>query len=391
MNHCSIAYTFYPDDFRVRRYSEAVAGKGNRVDVIALRAEGEKRHGRFNGVSIDRVQKRDLNEKGLHSFIIRNILFFVKASVVLIVKHIRHRYNIIHVHNPPDLLVFAVLIPKLFGAKIIFDMHENLPELYCTKFGKTPDSRLTKLLLFFEKISTNFADKIIVVHDLLRNRIISRDKIASENCTALLNYPKMAFFQKSPPNRNKEELRIIYPGTISHLHGLDIAVRALAIVKEQLPTVRLDIYGRPRDLKYYKSLRSLVAELDLDENVRIFDMVPYEDVGELISKASIGVAPKRAGIFASEALSTKILDFMAAGIPVIASRTRIDEHYFDDSMMMFFEPENHKDLAGCILDLYKNPEKGKALATNAKRFIAENNWERKKKVYHRIIEELSTN
>ena len=70
MNYCAIAYTFYENDYRVRRYAEALTGLADRIDVIALRAKGQKRHGLLNGVNITRLQRRRFDETGLSDFIV---------------------------------------------------------------------------------------------------------------------------------------------------------------------------------------------------------------------------------------------------------------------------------------------------------------------------------
>ena len=116
--------------------------------------------------------------------------------------------------------------------------------------------------------------------------------------------------------------------------------------------------------------------------------VRIEELAKIYESVNIGIVTKRGGLFASEAFSTKIFDFMAAGIPIVASRTKIDEYYFDDSMIMFFAPENPEDLAKCIIELYKNPEKGRSLAANAKQFVAKNNWEAKEKSYLDLVDSL---
>lgn len=384
-----IAYTIYEIDYRVRRYAEALVEWGHRVDVIALRRKGEKRHGLLKEVKIDRIQEREFNEKGLHSYIFRNLLFFIKASLTVLIKHLKYRYKIIHIHNAPDFLVFTGFIPKLLGAKIILDMHENMPELYAAKFNKGLNTQLVKILLFIEKISTRLADHVIAAHDLLRERIIARDGIPLESCTALLNYPSLRFFQASSSKQKKDRFKIIYPGTISYHHGLDIAIKALAIVKKEIPAVKLDIYTRSSNAKYYTSLISLIVDLDLRDNVEIFEPVMSEELGKILTTASLGIVPKRAGLFASEAFSSKILDYMVAGVPIVASRTKIDEYYFDGSMIMFFEPEDHHDLARCILELYRNPAKRESLVHSAKQLIAVNNWEVKKEIYYRIVEQLA--
>jgi glycosyltransferase involved in cell wall biosynthesis len=388
MKVCVVSYSFYELDYRVRRYAEALVSIGHRVDAVALRSKGEKELGVLNGVKIYRIQKRKLNEKGPWSYLLERMLFFTKAGAILLFGHLKFRYKVIHINNPPDFLVFVALIPKLLGARIILDMHENLPEFYGTKFNKGSDALAVRVLLFLEKISTNFADRVIAAHNLLRERIIKRDGILPENCTALLNYPNLRFFGSPSPRLNGNHFRIVYPGTVSHRHGLDIAIKALAIVKKELPGVRFDIYTKPRNDEYYKFLIRLVDDLNLGDNVKIRQPVMPEELGKMLPNASLGIVPKRGDAFGSEAFSTKILDFMAAGVPVISSRTRIEEYYFNDSMIMFFEPENHHDLARCILELYNNPGERQSLVDNAKRFIAKNNWEVKKEIYYRIINQL---
>lgn len=361
---------------------------GYRVDVFALRKKGQSRRETLNGVDIYHLQEREYNEKGLRSYLVRMVLFFVKVFFTIAAKQVRYRYNIVHFHNPPDFLVFSALIPKIMGARVIFDMHENLPEFYCAKFNKESSTLLVRIMLFFEKVATRFADFTITAHDLLRERVIKRDGISEENCVALLNYPSRAFFSSSVQKNNDKEFTLIYPGTISYQNGIDIAIRAMAIVKEECKLAKLEIYGAPRSQIYYQELTNLIGDLSLNGSVTFRGVVPFEEIGNVLRMANMGVVPKRGGIFGSEAFSTKILEFMAAGLPVIVSRTKIDEYYFNDSMVMFFEPDNHTDLARCIVELWRNPEKRESLIRKGKEFVAVNNWECKSNTYLSIVDTL---
>ena len=388
MNFCSVAYTIYEFDYRVRRYGEALLGRGGRVDAIALRRDGQERTRILNGVKIFQIQTRKYDERGLLDYIFRIALFFVKGSLILFFKHLRYRYRVIHIHNVPDFLVFMAFIPKLLGAKIILDIHDILPEFYCQKFNRSMDTCFANLLRLIEKVSIHFADHVIVGNDLWRGKIISRDNIEPRRITTSLNYPNINFFRKSPNMSKNASCTILYPGTISHHHGIDIAIRALSIAKKEIPTLRFLISKVPKSLTYYNSLKVLIRSLHLEQNVEFFQPVPPEELWKIYAKTLIGVVPKRKGIFSSEAFSTKILDFMAAGIPVIASRTKIDEYYFDDSMIMFFESESPEALARCIIELYQNPEKAGFLAANAKQFVAQNNWDVKKQKYIDLVNSL---
>jgi glycosyltransferase involved in cell wall biosynthesis len=387
MRVCIIAYTFYEIDHRVRRYAEALVERGDTVDAIVLRREGQRSREVFNGVNVSRIQQRSYNERKLLDYVVRIGTFFLKGILILLGRQFKKRYDVIHIHNVPEFLIFMGAVPKFFGTRLILDIHDILPEFYAQKFKSGMNSILVRILLYLEKVSVRFADYVIVANDLWRDKIIARDGIAPNTCMTMLNYPDLGFFQKVL-RKEGGPLSLIYPGTISHHHGLDIAIKALAIVKKDIPDIQLSIYTRSNNFGYFVEIQKLIGELQLGENVRILDPVPTERLWEIYSKADIGIVPKRGGIFADEAFSTKIFDFFAAGLPVIASKTRIDQYYFDDSMIKYFKPENYEEMACCIKELAMDSAQMKSLVEEGRKFIVENNWETKKCAYLQIIDRL---
>jgi glycosyltransferase involved in cell wall biosynthesis len=96
---------------------------------------------------------------------------------------------------------------------------------------------------------------------------------------------------------------------------------------------------------------------------------------EFIDEADVGlVANKRDG-FAELILPTKLLELVWMGKPVIAARTPTISHYFDASMLAFFEPGDERDLAARILELYHDPARRLDLAQNAIRFFDSRDWQ----------------
>ena len=87
------------------------------------------------------------------------------------------------------------------------------------------------------------------------------------------------------------------------------------------------------------ALINLASELGLNGNVRFFPPVRVTEIAKIMANADLGVVPKRADSFGNEAYSTKIMEFMAVGVPVVVSSTKIDRYYFDDSMVRFSSPE----------------------------------------------------
>jgi glycosyltransferase involved in cell wall biosynthesis len=390
MNICSIAYSFYEVDLRVRRYAELLVNDTNRVDAIMLKRHDQPYKGIVNGVNVYRIQKRAFDEKFIFNYVFKILSFFIKGSIILLFKHIRYRYKVIHIHNVPDFLVFMAIIPKLMGAKIILDIHDIMPEFFCQKFNKSVNTLSVKFLLFVERMSVSFADHIVVSNDIWRNKIIDRDKVLPEKCTTILNYADLSFFDKelTVVSKDKDRFNIIYPGTISHLHGLDILIKAMSIVHQKLPHIKVDVYAATTNRYFTEEINKLISSLNLDQIFKFHDPVTIEELAKVYKDFDLGVIPKRGGIFAEEAFSTKTFDYMAAGLPIVASKTKIDQYYFDDSIIMFFEPENYEELAKCIIALYHDPEKRQDLMACGKKFVETNNWECKKCIYLKIIDNL---
>src|SRR6201997_5375461 len=98
MKACMLAYTFYDADNRVRRYAEALARRGDRVDAIALAREGQPAFEIIQGVRVFRIQKRKIDERGPFSYLFKLLLFFVRSAWFLAIEHLREPYQLIHVH-----------------------------------------------------------------------------------------------------------------------------------------------------------------------------------------------------------------------------------------------------------------------------------------------------
>ena len=386
MRICMLAYTFYESDYRVRRYAEACTQRGDHVDAIVLGREGQPFYGSLNGVNIYRIQKRQIDETGKLSYLVRLTRFLIKSSIFLTKRHYRKRYDLVHIHNVPDFHVFAAWFPKLTGAAIILDIHDILPEFYASKFDESTKSPLFKALTIMERMSSAFADHVIISNHIWAETLISRS-ISKAKCTVLINYPDTNIFYERTTNRKNGKIIMIYPGTLNKHQGLDIAIKALANIKDTLQEVEFHIYGEG-DTR--KSLINLASRLGINEKVIFHEFVPLEKIAEAMANADIGIIPKHNDLFGGTAFSTKTLEFMALGIPIILSKTRIDQYYFNESMVKFFEPSDDKDLSEAMLSLIQNEDLRKNLIQNAKKYIEANNWGIKKKIYLDLVDTLTS-
>src|SRR5580704_1070528 len=384
MRACMVAYTFYEVDHRVRRYAEALAKRGDLVDVMVLRREGQSSRDFINGVRVFRIQRRVISERSKFTYLAKLFLFFVRSLVHLTREHIKSRYSLIHIHSVPDFEVFVAIFPKLTGTKIILDIHDIVPEFYVSKFNVSQSSLIFKLLVGVERISAAFSDHVIVANHIWQKRLQARS-VNESKCTTILNFPDKPTFSRHGRTRKDNRFIILYPGTFNYHQGLDIAVRAFALLKDQVPRAEFHIYGRGDQLE---SLKSLISELGLENRVFLKSMLPYNQINAVIENADLGIVPKRNNVFGNEAFSSKILEFMALGVPVIVPDTMIDRHYFNDSVAEFFHANNERSLADAMLRMIEHPELRQELARNAEEFVKKYCWEENKAGYLDLVDAL---
>ena len=385
MNFCMVAYSFYESDNRVRRYAETLVNEGHQVDAVALRKPGQARFEVIKGVSVHRIQERKIDEKGKLSYLYRLLKFFFLSSCWLTFSHFRKRYKVIHVHSVPDFEVFSTLIPKLFGARVILDIHDIVPEFFADKFGVSRDSFLVRALKCVEKLCCAFADHVIIANDIWYKKLTERS-VSPDKCTTVLNYPTDIFSRNLDCVRNDGKVIMIYPGTLSVHQGLDVAVVACEKIKSVIPQFEFNMYGKGPE---WQNLQDQIERLGLSDTVRMHGLVSMEEISRLMSEADIGVVPKRAKGFGDKAFSTKIFEFMAVGLPVVASKTTIDRFYFSNGSVLFFESGNADDLADKVLSLLQHPVARQQQVEVAYAFIEKNRWENKKQLYLDIIDKLT--
>ncbi len=386
MRICMVAYSFYETDNRVRRYAEALARRGDKVDALSIGLPGQPRNEVIEGVRVFRLQTRVRNEGGPLSYLVKMLFFFFRTAWFLAANQLRSPYALIHVHNLPDFEVFATLVPRLMGARVILDMHEITPEFYSSKFGIGERSFMFRLLALVERISIAYVDYVIVVNHMVEKAVLGRRSVRPEKCSVVLNYPDRRLFPgRKLAAKPRQGFTVCYPGTLNRHQGVDVAVEAMALARSKAPGLHFLIIG---DGAERENLHRLICDRKLEDMVTMRGTVSLEQVSKAMETIDAGVVPKRGEGFGSIAFSTKIMEFMAMGVPVIASRTPIDEFYFNDNLVEFFESGNAEDLARKIVNLMQSPDRVAALRQAASEFIAANNWDVKQQEYFALVDRL---
>jgi len=386
---CMLAYSAYEGDNRIRRYAETLVRRGDTVHVIAISAPHleQAREAEINGVKLYRVQHREQNERSKWTYAWRLLRFLFVSSRALIRLHRENQYDVIHIHNIPDFLVFAAWYPRLCGAKLILDIHDLTPELFAAKFNTRLAKAYVWILKLVEAASARFVDHIIVSNHLWLTTVTKRSAPATK-CSVFLNLVDPDLFFRRQKTRLDPRFIILFPGSLQWHQGLDIAISAFSEFKRRVPAAEFHLYaGSGGDME--ESLRKLARQLGVEASVRFLRGVPLDDMPEIIANADLGVVPKRADSFGNEAYSTKILEFMSQGVPVVVARTKIDSYYFEEGTVHFFTAGDSHAMAESMLDIFSNDALRASLVARGLEYCDANGWSQKKVAYLRLIDSLS--
>ncbi len=381
-----VAYTFYEMDNRVRRYGETLVKEGWHVDAVALRQPKQNARGNIRGVNLFRIQNRKHNERSSLIYLYRLAKFLLTSAAFLALRTLKNRYDLVHVHSVPDFEVFAAVVPKFTGSKVILDIHDIVPELSISKFGVPKESAMFRLLLLMERFSAGFADHVIIANHIWGRRIMERS-VKPEKCTVIMNYPDPEIFTAvSFRKRQQGKFVAMYPGTLSKHQGVETAIRAVKLASSTIPEIELQVYGKGTDEEYF---RDVSQNIDCGSCVRFMGIVSIEQIAEVMATADIGIEPKLRNQFSDEAFSTKILEFMMLGVPVIASDTSVHRHYLNESVVRFFRAGDSEELAEAIIEMYRGPETRRRYCERASQFVEEFSWEKRKSMFLEIVECLT--
>ncbi len=380
-----LLYSHHPSDPRPRRAVEALAEAGMEVDIICLReGDEEPTREKTGGVSVLRLPLR--KRRGSKTAYLTLYSQFILYSFALLAwRGWRRKYDLVHVHNMPDVLVFAALSPKLRGARVLLDLHDPMPELMMSIYGLESDHRFVRLLRRLEHWSIGFADLAITPNITFRNLFVSRS-CPPGKMQIVMNSPQQQIFDPDrtdlpvgPDLREGHpaaEFRLMHHGSIVHRHGVDRLVEALAKVRGKLPGVRLDIYGSPTP--FLEIVLETGRRLGVADCIHFHGPKSQAEIAEAIRACHLGVVPNRRSAFTDINLPTRLFEYLAMRRPVVAPSTQGIRDYFGPGEMLMFDRDDIDDLAEKILWVAAHPGETGEIVERGIEIYRKHLWEEEK-------------
>lgn len=378
-----LVHGYYPRDLRVRREAEALMEAGYRVKVVCLRApieqgiQQEPCREKVNSVEIYRLplsRKRGSMFRYLFEYIGLTILGAWKLTLL----HFKNPFQIVHIHNMPDFLILAGLIPKWMGAKLLLDIHDPMPESYASTNHMEQKSWISKALNSQQKFSCWLANRVISVNETMRENLEGKG-IPPEKIFIIHNFPDTRYLPikndiDSWP-RHKDGFILLYAGTITKHYRLDLAIEALALASKHLPGIKLRILGDGNELN---RVLQLANDLGVGKYVKHVKSVNVDKLRDVMKDIDVGISCHKGDLFGDLQLTSKILDYLTQGLPVVSSRTKTIMRYIPEEAIFYFKPENAEDMAEQIIKIWNRPDLVKRKMAKARKLFPRYTWQKEK-------------
>jgi glycosyltransferase involved in cell wall biosynthesis len=374
-----VVFSLYPADPRPRRAAEALLKEGMSVDLICEGDERSPKQETLDRLEIVRIPIRH-RRGGALSYAYQYSAFIFISAAILARRSLRGRYDLVYVHNMPDVLVISALLPKLFGAKVILDQHDPMPELMTTIFNMDEKTFGVRVIRWLEKWSMARADLVITVNAACK-RIFSTRSCRAEKIGVVMNSPDGEIFpyraaSSYPVRIPGQPFAVMYHGSLVERNGLELAVDALARLHKTIPAIELRVYGR--STPYLEQMVAKVHKMGLDDHVRYYGAKTLEELVHEIEACDVGIVPNQRNTFTDINTPTRIFEYLALGKPVIAPRTPGIQDYFDPKSLLFFDSGNAEQLAERIEHVASHPVDAAAIAERGQKVYLAHTWQQER-------------
>jgi glycosyltransferase involved in cell wall biosynthesis len=355
---CHVWDADYPWDVRVEKICDSLLKK-HEVHLVCRNSQRRARYEYAKGLHIHRLPCLAEGFRGLNG-LIGFPAFFNPLWIYEIWKTAKQtKADIIVVRDLP-LAWTALGIGRLLGLPVVLDMAENYPAMIQDLWDYQGFSvvnflvRNPGIIRTVERVSVRRCDHVVVVVEESRTRLISLG-VEPARISLVINTPTSERLANSScvsgvgVSRGPQRLTVLYLGLLEWARGIETAIRAIPLVRERLPEVRLVIVGSGR---HEADFKQIAAELGLQDSVQFLGWLDYTKAIEVIKECDIGLVPHHATESWNTTIPNKLFDYMSMGKPVIVSDAKPTKRIVQEERCgMVFEDQNAEDLSRMILRL----------------------------------------
>ncbi|MCG8430371.1 MAG: glycosyltransferase [Candidatus Omnitrophica bacterium] len=295
------------------------------------------------------------------------------------------RYEMIHVNE--EAAYFAVLYKKLFGVKVLYDMHSHLSQ-QLKNFNFSKNRLLIRIFDALDRQAVRHADAVLTICPDLNKVVASLDPARKfflvEN--SLLSPVRLAKKEGANPAVSVDEGAlgdrkvVLYAGTFEHYQGLPLLLASAALVIKEHPGVVFVLAGgKPAQVE---ALRRESVSRGLKDRVFFTGIVSQDAVARLVERAQVLVSPRITGTNTP----LKIYSYLHAGGAIVATDLHTHRQVLNEEIAVLTAP-SPRAFADGIIRALTEPGLGRQLGARARAYYEERYGEKRYK--QKLSEALS--
>lgn len=276
--------------------------------------------------------------------------------------------DVVHFHDP-ELMSIGYCLTKR-GFKVIYDVHEDVPKQVMNKLWIPKYLRpiISKIIEYKEFNSSRRYAGVICATEIIAKRF----KKYNKNTIAIHNYPLLSEFEQKDTKWSDRNLDLCYLGSISETRGILPLVNSLS--KSQLTLELAGIYSNDE-------VKNKIQSISGAHFVNYHGVLNRDEVTDLLSKVRVGIVTLLATPSYVESLPIKLLEYMLAGIPVVASNFPLWQQYvIEHQCGVMVNPLDSDAISSACNYLINNPEEAMQMGARGKDAVLRNYiWEAESK------------
>lgn len=276
--------------------------------------------------------------------------------------------DVYHLHDPE--LIPAGLRLKRRGHRVVFDSHEDVPAQLLAKPYLDGVSRrlLSRAFDAYQRHACRRFDGLVAATPTIRARLAA----FHPNVVDVNNYPLPQEFAHAAPSAADWDAKapaVCYVGSISAIRGIRELVRACALLQTPARLVLAGTFSEP-------ALAREVARHPGWQRVQALGHVDRAGVRDAMRGALAGLVTLHPVVNYLDALPVKMFEYMAAGLPVIASRFPLWQEIVEgNDCGVCVDPANPAAIAAAIDHFCRHPQAARRMGQNGRRAVLQRyNW-----------------
>lgn len=269
--------------------------------------------------------------------------------------------------------IFSIFHPFHFAPKAAVSCAKKLNIPSIIKIDDAIYAKSTGLKSIQRKVEKRYnsktlqnSSKVLVMNKNTKELVENYYKIKKEKISIVPNGVELKQFESN----QKRKKQIIFSGVMYEHRGLDILMKSVPKIIKKFSDIQIMLVGNGPELE---NIKKIVKETNIESNITFLGWVEHEKIPNILKESIIGIGPLRSTDVTKNALPIKILEYMAASLPILAKNETIPSNILIDGKNGFFI-KNSTDLAEKIIKLLENEEMLEKFSKNSREIVEEYDW-----------------